>query len=145
MTIPWPTAWFRIKLQHWSATVQWIQPQVTKLVRANDSDLDDIAGYDANEAAMHQMVGDLQGRQGTCKFWRHCRWPQHLTTAVQSIWPLFWIGKDSGASLALAIDCSARELLGWHMSRLGRAITAAGALERALICWFGTLGRNQCA
>lgn len=33
------------------------------------------------------------------------------------------------------------ELLGWHLSRTGKATTAASALEHALISRFGTLGR----
>lgn len=32
-------------------------------------------------------------------------------------------------------------LLGWHLSRTGRATTASAALEQALIARFGTLGR----
>lgn len=55
-----------------------------------------------------------------------------------------WAGKDGWASLALVIDCHTRELLGWHLSRTGKATTAASALEHALINRFGTLGRvNQ--
>lgn len=34
-----------------------------------------------------------------------------------------------------------RELLGWHLSRRGKASTAASALEHALIERYGTLGR----
>lgn len=52
-----------------------------------------------------------------------------------------WAGKDGWASLALVIDCHTRELLGWHLSRSGKATTAASALEHALISRFGTLGR----
>lgn len=52
-----------------------------------------------------------------------------------------WTGKDGWASLALVIDCHTRELLGWHLSRSGKATTASAALEHALICRFGTLGR----
>ena len=44
-------------------------------------------------------------------------------------------------TLALVIDCHTRELLGWHLSRSGKATTAASALEHALIARFGTLGR----
>ena len=51
-----------------------------------------------------------------------------------------WAGRDGWASLALVIDCHTRELLGWHLSRTGRATTAASALEQALIARFGTLG-----
>ena len=55
-----------------------------------------------------------------------------------------WASKDGWASLALVIDCHTRELLGWHLSRTGKATTAASALEHALITRFGTLGRvNQ--
>lgn len=52
-----------------------------------------------------------------------------------------WAGRDGWASLAVVIDCHTRELLGWHLSRTGRATTASAALELALIARFGTLGR----
>jgi putative transposase len=54
-----------------------------------------------------------------------------------------WTGKDGWASLALVIDCHTRELLGWHLSRSGKATTASTALEHALIARFGTLGRVE--
>lgn len=52
-----------------------------------------------------------------------------------------WAGRDGWATLALVIDCHTRELLGWHLSRSGKASTAGNALEQALIARFGTLGR----
>ena len=52
-----------------------------------------------------------------------------------------WTGRDGWASLALVIDCYTRELLGWQLSRTGKASTAASALEQALIARFGTLGK----
>ena len=52
-----------------------------------------------------------------------------------------WTGRDGWASLALVIDCHNRELIGWHLSRNGRAQMASSALEQALINRFGTLGR----
>src|SRR5574343_144277 len=52
-----------------------------------------------------------------------------------------WAGRDGWAVLALVIDCHTRELLGWHLSRSGKAKTAEAALEQALIARFGTLGR----
>ena len=52
-----------------------------------------------------------------------------------------WGGKDGWLSLALVIDCHTRQLLGWHLSRTGRASTASAALEQALITRYGTLGR----
>ncbi|HBP30905.1 MAG TPA: IS3 family transposase [Advenella kashmirensis] len=52
-----------------------------------------------------------------------------------------WAGRDGWAILALVIDCHPRELLGWHLSRSGKATTASSALEHALIARFGTLGR----
>jgi len=52
-----------------------------------------------------------------------------------------WTGRDGWATLALVIDCHTRELLGWHLSRSGKASTAASALEHALIARFGTMGR----
>ena len=52
-----------------------------------------------------------------------------------------WAGRDGWATLALVIDCHTRELLGWHLSRSGKATTAGNALEQALIARFGTLGK----
>lgn len=52
-----------------------------------------------------------------------------------------WGGRDGWLTLALVIDCYSRQLLGWQLSRSGKASTAAAALEQALITRFGTLGR----
>ncbi|EKX55764.1 DDE-type integrase/transposase/recombinase [Cereibacter sphaeroides] len=52
-----------------------------------------------------------------------------------------WVGRDGWATLALVIDCHTRELLGWRLSRSGKASTAACELEHALINRFGALGR----
>lgn len=52
-----------------------------------------------------------------------------------------WAGRGGWATLALVIDCHTQELLGWHLSRSGRASTASSALEHELIARFGTLGR----
>ena len=52
-----------------------------------------------------------------------------------------WSGRDGWTTLALVIDCHTRELLGWHLSRSGKATTATSALEHALISRFGTLGK----
>ena len=52
-----------------------------------------------------------------------------------------WAGRDGWASLALVIDCHTRELLGWQLSKTGKASTATSALEQALLARFGTLGR----
>lgn len=52
-----------------------------------------------------------------------------------------WTGRDGWSTLALVIDCHTRELLGWHLSRSGKATTASSALEHALIARYGTLGR----
>lgn len=52
-----------------------------------------------------------------------------------------WAGRDGWAVLALVIDCHTRELLGWHLSRSGKAKTAEAALEQALIARYGTLGK----
>lgn len=52
-----------------------------------------------------------------------------------------WAGRDRWTTLALVIDCHTRELLGWHLSRSGKARTAESALEQALIARYGTLGR----
>lgn len=52
-----------------------------------------------------------------------------------------WGGRDGWLTLALVIDCHTRQLLGWHLSRSGKASTAVAALEQALIARYGTLGR----
>lgn len=52
-----------------------------------------------------------------------------------------WGGRDGWLTLALVIDCYTRQLLGWHLSRSGKATTAAAALEQALITRFGAFGR----
>lgn len=44
-----------------------------------------------------------------------------------------WGGNDGWLSVALVIDCHTRHLLGWHLSRTGRASTASAALEQARI------------
>ena len=54
-----------------------------------------------------------------------------------------WGGRDGWLTLALVMDCHTRELLGWQLSRSGRATTASSALEQALIARFGSLGRVQ--
>jgi putative transposase len=52
-----------------------------------------------------------------------------------------WAGRDGWQTLALVIDCHTRELLGWQLSRSGKATTATATLEQALIARFGSLGR----
>lgn len=52
-----------------------------------------------------------------------------------------WGGRDGWLTLALVMDCHTRQLLGWHLSRSGKATTAASALEQALISRYGSLGR----
>ena len=54
-----------------------------------------------------------------------------------------WAGKDGWATLALVMDCHTRELLGWQLSRSGKASTVAAALEHALIARFGSLDRVE--
>ncbi|MEN1928112.1 integrase core domain-containing protein [Luteimonas sp. MJ250] len=63
------------------------------------------------------------------------RWATHLCR--------IWGGRDNWLTLALVIDCYTRQLLGWHLSRSGKASTATAALDQALIARFGTLGRVQ--
>ena len=50
-----------------------------------------------------------------------------------------WVGRDGWAVLALVIDCYTRELLGWHLSRSGKAKTTESALEQALIARYWSL------
>lgn len=52
-----------------------------------------------------------------------------------------WGGRDSWLTLALVMDCHTRQVLGWQLSRSGKATTAAAALEQALITRYGALAR----
>jgi putative transposase len=52
-----------------------------------------------------------------------------------------WGGREGWLTLAVVMDCSTRELLGWHLSKSGKATTASAALEQALIARWGSLGR----
>ena len=52
-----------------------------------------------------------------------------------------WGGRDGWLTLALVMDCHTRQVLGWQLSRSGRATTATTALEQALITRYGVLGR----
>jgi len=52
-----------------------------------------------------------------------------------------WGGRDGWLTLALVIDCFTRQLLGWQLSRSGKASTAAAAVEQALIARYGCLGQ----
>jgi putative transposase len=52
-----------------------------------------------------------------------------------------WGGQDGWLTLALVMDCHTRQILGWQLSRSGKATTAAAALEQALITRYGVLGR----
>lgn len=54
-----------------------------------------------------------------------------------------WTGRDGRVSLALVINCHTRELLGWHLSRIGKSKTAESALEQALSTRYGCLGKVQ--
>jgi len=61
---------------------------------------------------------------------------ERWATDVCRVW-----GGDGWLTLALVIDCHTRELLGWQLSRSGKASTAGAALEQALISRFGSLGK----
>lgn len=52
-----------------------------------------------------------------------------------------WGGRDGWLTLALVMDCHTRQVLGWQLSRSGKATTAAAALEQALITRYGALAR----
>jgi hypothetical protein len=70
-----------------------------------------------------------------------------VATTTNERWATYlcrvWTGRDGWQTLALVIDCHTRELLGWQLSRSGRATTATAALEQALIARFGSLGRGD--
>jgi len=52
-----------------------------------------------------------------------------------------WGGRHGWLTLALVMDCHTRQVLGWQVSRSGKATTAAAALEQALITRYGVLAR----
>jgi putative transposase len=56
-----------------------------------------------------------------------------------------WAGRDGWQTLALVIDCHTRELLGWPLSRSGRATTATAALKQTLIARFGSPEPIDCS
>lgn len=48
-----------------------------------------------------------------------------------------YCGRDGWSHLPLVIDCADREIIGWRLSRSGKAVVAEAALEDALIRRFG--------
>ena len=52
-----------------------------------------------------------------------------------------WGAQDGWLSLVLVMDCNIRELLGWQLSKTGKASTAISALEHALINCFHCLDK----
>lgn len=52
-----------------------------------------------------------------------------------------WCGKDRWSTLAAVIDTCTREIVGFRLSKSGRAKTAESALQEGLIYRFGTLRR----
>ena len=53
-----------------------------------------------------------------------------------------WGGRDGWLTLALVMDCHTRQLLGWRLSRSGKATTPASALEQALTNRYGNVGAS---
>lgn len=51
--------------------------------------------------------------------------------------------KDGWLSVVLVIDCSTRQLLGWHLSRISRASMASPSLWQALIARYGRWARSE--
>jgi len=54
-----------------------------------------------------------------------------------------WCGKDSWGTLAAVIDTCTREIVGFRLSKSGKAKTAESALQEGLIYRFGKLQRLQ--
>lgn len=63
----------------------------------------------------------------------------HSNTLWATDFTHLWCGQDAWCHLALVIDCADRELIGWRLSRSGKATVAEAALEDALIRRFGLL------
>ncbi|WP_296225825.1 DDE-type integrase/transposase/recombinase [Ralstonia sp. UBA689] len=106
-----------------------------------------LLGFNKNTVQrIFQLMG-WQVRKRPVGFWRRVQAMPSVATAPNERWSTdmcrVWAGRDGWATLALVIDCHTRELLGWHLSRSGKATTASSALEHALIARFGTLG-NRC-
>ena len=64
-----------------------------------------------------------------------------VATVPDQPWRRVWGGRDDQVTLALVLDCHARQLQGRQLSLNVKASTAAAALERVLITRYGTLGR----
>lgn len=60
------------------------------------------------------------------------RWPNRLISAGRPTCAGYGRASDGWAVLALVMDCSSRELLGWNLSRSGKSRIAEAALEEAL-------------
>lgn len=90
-------------------------------------------------------VEELAGVQASHRMRPRIRALPSVATAPNERWSTdlcrIWDGKDGWTSLALVVDCYTCELLGCHLSRTGKATTAASALEHLLTNRFGTLGR----
>ncbi len=104
-----------------------------------------LLGFNKNTVQrVFQLMG-WQIRKRSVGFRPRVQATPSLATAPNERWSTdmcrVWAGRDGWAMLALEINCHTRELLGWHLSRSGKAATASSALEHALIARFGTLGR----
>nr|WP_256387847.1 IS3 family transposase [Rhodovulum sp. P5] len=115
------------------------------VVRVSDSGL--ASRFQQEHGAAGLSDQGLAGSETSCRRPTKDRGPSLVATAPNERWSTdmarVWAGKDGWATLALVMDCHTRELLGWHLSRSGKATTAASALEHALIARFGTLGRVE--
>lgn len=89
-----------------------------------------------------QLMG-WQARKGSIGFRPRIQALPSMAAHPDERWSMdlcrVWAGRYGLETLA--IHCHTRELLGRHLSRSGKACTAGGALEQALIARFGTLDR----
>ncbi len=54
-----------------------------------------------------------------------------------------YCGRDGWCHLPVVIDCGDREIIGWRLSKSGRATVAEAALEDALVSRFGPLSPQR--
>ena len=104
-----------------------------------------LLGFNKNTVQRIFQIKGWQVKKRAIRFRPRIEALPSVATAPNERWSTdlyrIWAGRDGWATLALVIDCHTRELLGWHLSRSGKATTASSALEHALIARFGTLGR----
>lgn len=75
------------------------------------------------------------------------RWSRSVAEKSNQRWATdmthVYCGKDGWCHLPVVVDCADREIIGWRISRSGKATVAEAALEDALVRRFGPLSPSR--